>query len=222
MALPAPLSSTSTRSAASRTVHRVAPLCRMTLVTPSRTAHAKTSRMSLGTSSALPGRSASIPAERNDSARPGQLAGQGELAEPLDGAPDVHQRVAREALEVGHLRAGPGGVGVHQPPRQLRLDGDDGQGVPQDVVQVARHPVALLLDREPGVLLPGQVRSMLRFISWVIPQVAKAATQIANERVKSDSHPSMPVASTSAVTAMSNVSTAATRVGRNITPATAM
>ena len=30
---------------------------------------------------------------------------------------------------------------------------------------------------------------MLRFISWVIPQVAKAATQIANERVKSDSHP---------------------------------
>ena len=52
-----------------RTVHRVAPLCRTTLVTPSRTAQANSSRRSPGTSSALPGRSASMPAERRACAR---------------------------------------------------------------------------------------------------------------------------------------------------------
>ena len=41
---PVPSSTTSAASGHSRTLHRVAPLCRITLVTPSRTVHANSSR----------------------------------------------------------------------------------------------------------------------------------------------------------------------------------
>ena len=98
----------------------VAPLCRITLVTPSRTAHANSSRRSLGTSSALRGQVGVDPGRAQRRARPGQLAGQGQLAVALDGAPDVGQRVAREPLEVGDLRPGPGGVDVDAAGRPAR------------------------------------------------------------------------------------------------------
>ena len=59
---PAPSSRISTRSGCSTTVQRVALLCRITLVTPSRIVQANSSRFSEGTSSVELGRSASISA----------------------------------------------------------------------------------------------------------------------------------------------------------------
>ena len=85
----------------------------------------------------------------------GQLTGQGQLAVALHGAAHVGQRVAGEPLEVGELGPGPLRVDVEQPVGQLGLDGDHGQRVAEDVVQVAGEPGALVLDGERGVLLVG-------------------------------------------------------------------
>ena len=83
----------------------------------------------------------------------GELAGERQLAVAVDRASYVGQRVAREPLEVGQLGPRAVGVDVDQPVGQLGLHRDHGQGVAEDVVQVAGEPVALVVQGQPGVLL---------------------------------------------------------------------
>ena len=142
-------------SAVSRTSQCRAPECRITLVTPSRTVQANSSRSSDGTSSVEFGSSASISAARERDPRPGQLAGQGQLAVALDRTAYVGERVAAEPLEVGDLGAGPLEVDVEEPLGELGLHRDHGERVAEDVVQVAGEAGALVLDGEAGVLLLG-------------------------------------------------------------------
>ncbi len=130
-----------------------------TLVTPSRIVQANSSRCSVGTSSAALGRSASISAAASAVAGPGELAGQGQLAVALDGARTSASASRREPFEVGELGPGPVRVDVEQPLRQLGLDGDHGERVAEDVVQVAGEAGPLVLNGQLGVLLvrPDQV-----------------------------------------------------------------
>ena len=114
------------------------------------------------------GRSASISAAAQRRPRPGQLAGQGQLAVALHRPAHVGQRVAAEPLEVGELGAGPVRVDVEQPVGELGLDRDHGQRVAEDVVQVAGEPVALVRRPRAGRSPPGPAsRSRLRGISWL-------------------------------------------------------
>ena len=150
---PTPSSRISTRSGCSTTVQRVALLCRITLVTPSRIVHANSSRFSEGTSSVEFGQVGLDLGGLQRHPRPRELAGQAQLAVALHGPSYVGQGVAREPLEVVDL--GPRAVGSTSISLlgQLGLDGDHRQRVAEDVVQVAGEPVALLGDGEPLVLL---------------------------------------------------------------------
>ena len=136
----------------SRTSQRRAPECRITLVTPSRTVQANSSRSSDGTSSVEFGRSASISAAPERDPRPDQLAGERDVAVALDRAAYVGERVAAEPLEVGDLGAGPVDVDVEELLGELGLDRDDRERVAEDVVQVAGEAGALVVDGEAGVL----------------------------------------------------------------------
>ena len=170
-------------------MQRRAPLCRITLVTPSRTVHANSSRRSLGTSSVEFGRSASISAAASAVRARGQLAGQGQLAIALHCASYVGERVAGEPFQVGDLGLRAGGVDVEQALGELRLDRDHGQRVPEDVVEVAGEPVALLGDREPAVLVVATISWALRVSICWIPQTATVAASMLSRRPGSGSHP---------------------------------
>ena len=103
---------------------------------------------------------------RQRRSRPGELAGQGQLAVALHGAAYVGQRVARasRSRSTSSARARSGSTSSSRL-RQLGLDGDDGERVAEDVVQVAREPGALVLDGEARRSPRGpETRSMLRSI----------------------------------------------------------
>ena len=80
----------------------------------------------------------------------GQLGRQAQLAHSVDGSAHVGEGVAGEPLDVGDLGAGALRADVDEPVGELGLDGDDGQRVAEDVVQVAGHPGAFLVDHRGG------------------------------------------------------------------------
>ena len=83
-----------------------------------------------------------------------QLAGQAQLTVAVDGGAHVGQGGARQGLNLGQLRLGLIGGGIDEPGGELGLQGDDCQRVPQDVVHVPGHAVALLVDLQlVGALL---------------------------------------------------------------------
>ena len=219
---PVPSSTTSAASGPSRTVHRVAPLCRTTLVTPSRTVQANSSRRCGRHVVRGVGQLGLDVGGGQRRSRAGELAGQGQLAVARDGPAHVGQRVAREALEVGDLGPGPLDVDVEQPVGQLGLDRDDRQRVAEDVVQVAGEAGPLVLDGQLGVLLVGT------------HQVDVARHHLADaehrQRRREDREEQPPPGSTTrgsaaraAATspAIASTSTAASRTGSTITAATA-
>ena len=83
-----------------------------------------------------------------------QLAGQAQLSVAVDSGAHVGQGRTRQGLNLGQLRLGLIGGGIDEPGGELGLQGDDCQRVPQDVVHVPGHAVALLVDLQfVGALL---------------------------------------------------------------------
>ena len=83
-----------------------------------------------------------------------QLAGQTQFAVAVDGGAHVGQGGACQGLDLGQLRLGLIGGGIDESGGELGLQGDDCQRVPQDVVHVPGHAVALLIDLQlVGALL---------------------------------------------------------------------
>src|SRR5436305_9553007 len=74
------------------------------------------------------------------------------LAVPGDRLADVAQRIAGDLLDVVNLVGGQAWSGLDEAPRQLALERDDRQAVPEQIVKVAREPKPLLPHCEPGDL----------------------------------------------------------------------
>ena len=123
----------------SSTVHRLAPLCRITFVTPSRTAHANTSSPWPAVRPAS--RHRSIPAS---AARPGprQFLGQHPLPVPGHRLAHLDQRAPPDRLDVPGLRAAAAGSGRRPAAGQFRLDHHQGQGVPSRSCRFAGEAAA--------------------------------------------------------------------------------
>jgi hypothetical protein len=102
---------------------------------------------------------------RGGQRRPGRgdLAGQADAAYSHGGGPHVGQGVAGQRLQVGELPAGPVQVDVEQALRQFGLDGDHGQRVAEDVVQVVGDAGAFVLHGQVGDLLLGGEQPVLPF-----------------------------------------------------------
>ena len=73
----------------------------------------------------------------------GDLVAQPAGAVAADRAPHFGQRVARDALDVADLLGRARRVAIGEPRRQLRLEHDDRQRVPEQIVQVAADALAL-------------------------------------------------------------------------------
>ncbi len=92
---------------------------------------------------------------RQRRARPVEVGGQAALPVPRHRLADLGQRLASHRLDVRDLRDGRVHVGAGQPAGGLGLHDDHGQGVAEEVVQVAGEAQAFLLDRAPGEFLAG-------------------------------------------------------------------
>ena len=86
---------------------------------------------------------------------PGTLELVGEAGHPQTGdrRPDLRERLSGDRAHLGDLGLGPLGVDVDEPLGELGLDRDDGERVPEHVVDVPGDPLALLADLE----LPGHL-----------------------------------------------------------------
>ena len=73
----------------------------------------------------------------------------------VDGLPHLVQRLASDSLDVPGVLGGRRRVAVGEATYCLGLDHHHRQGVPEQVVQVAGEPLALLGDRASSQLLPG-------------------------------------------------------------------
>jgi hypothetical protein len=75
--------------------------------------------------------------------RPGELGA--EILGPVAGdrAPHLFQRFPRDPFEVGDLAPGGLGIAGEELPRELRLEGDERQGMPEKIVEVAADALPL-------------------------------------------------------------------------------
>ena len=159
----------STPSFVSRTRTRSAPLCRTTFVTPSRTAQASTSRRSAGTSSDR------RRGSRRRCPRLQRRAGGGQLRRPATprGSPATAARTSASAWRASGstsaISAGPARrvEPSDEPPGQLGLDGEHGQGVAEDVVQVAGEPAPLV--PSPPARRSSRCACASSTLRWIMP-----------------------------------------------------
>jgi hypothetical protein len=130
VALPSSSISTPARRSSDRTriAQCDAPLCRMTLVVPSRTAHASTASTSAGSATASSASSQSMPAAESAD-RAVQCLGERELPVALDGLAHLRQRRAGDALDVVELRRRPSRLSLDELASEIALQCDHRQAV---------------------------------------------------------------------------------------------
>src|SRR5690606_73229 len=88
-------------------------------------------------------------------ASPIQFRGEGRIAVPAHGFSDLAECAATDLLDVACVFRSRCRVALGEAPHGCRLDHDDREGVPEQVVQVTGEPNPLAIDRGQGQLLPG-------------------------------------------------------------------
>ena len=152
-----------------------APLWRITLVAPSRTAQASTASTSGSSATGDALERGVDPGRRQRHPRALQLTVERRLAVAADRLAHLAERLAGDLLHVGDLGRRPVGAVGQQPAGELGLDRDHRQRVAEQVVQVTGEALALGGDRGAGQLGAGLAELLIAH-----PQIAQQHQQQAD------------------------------------------